>query len=319
MRISRKANLGAFLLMVVFGARLLTGCGDFWKPPTGSTTTGTSSAITLVASANSVAVGSSVTLTATVTPTAASGTVTFLNGSSSLGTAALASGTATLMTSFSTAGTQSLTASYSGDSTYGASTSSAVVVTVTGSTTAAIMLVPSTSSLNLGARLTLTATLNPTEATGTVTFFNGTKVLGSSMLSAGTASQSSPIFVSGDQTLTAIYSGNATYTATTSNGVAVNVGPPGTASTSLSFVRSPSSNFAASSAVLVANVSPSDATGEISFYDGTVLLGIELLNSGSAILTQPKLSSGMHTLKAVYSGDSTYSSSTSDSQPLPVE
>jgi hypothetical protein len=50
------------------------------------------------------------TLTATVTPTAATGTVTFYAGSTTLGTGALSSGTATFTATFSAAGTESLTA-----------------------------------------------------------------------------------------------------------------------------------------------------------------------------------------------------------------
>lgn len=114
-------------------ALVLAGCKGFWDPPagTGTGTGSTATTTTLTSSSSSVAAGGSVTLTATVTPTAATGTVTFHAGSSTLGTSTLSSGAATFAAKFSAAGTESLTATYGGDSTYAASTSSAVSVTVT--------------------------------------------------------------------------------------------------------------------------------------------------------------------------------------------
>jgi protocatechuate 3,4-dioxygenase beta subunit len=115
------------------------GCGSSGTTTSSSSgSTGTTSTTTvLTPSVTSVAAGTSITLTAVVTPAAATGTVTFYNGSTSLGSASLTSGAATLTTSFSTSGTESLKAVYSGSSTYAASTSSTVTVTVTGSTTCA--------------------------------------------------------------------------------------------------------------------------------------------------------------------------------------
>jgi Pro-kumamolisin, activation domain/Bacterial Ig-like domain (group 3)/Putative Ig domain len=93
--------------------------------PVGSATTLTSSALT-------AGTGMSVTFTATVSgqggvPT---GTVTFLNGSTSIGTGALAGGVATLTTSFATAGTATVQASYGGDANFTASTSAPLTETI---------------------------------------------------------------------------------------------------------------------------------------------------------------------------------------------
>jgi len=112
----------------------LSACGNFWQNPYGTGGGGsTSTTTTLESSSSSVAVGASLTLTATVSPSAATGSVTFYNGSTSIGSSDLSSGTATFSTSFSSAGTESLTATYGGDSTYSSSTSSEVSVTVTAS------------------------------------------------------------------------------------------------------------------------------------------------------------------------------------------
>ncbi len=87
------------------------------------TTTGVTS------SRNSAAVGQSVTFTATVTPVAPgtgtpTGTVTFLDGGSSIGTGMLSGGVATLTTSALAAGDHTITTSYAGDTDFTGSTAS---------------------------------------------------------------------------------------------------------------------------------------------------------------------------------------------------
>ncbi|MDR6689500.1 hypothetical protein J2X55_000399 [Microbacterium sp. 1154] len=72
-------------------------------------------------------------LTATVSPAAATGTVTFKDGSTELGSATLTSGTATLSKVLS-AGTHTITASYTGDSSYGPSTADTTVTVATSTT-----------------------------------------------------------------------------------------------------------------------------------------------------------------------------------------
>ena len=129
-------------MLAAFAAPLLlAGCGDFWQAPSTSTSTSssgtTSTTTTLAVSPSSVTEGSSVTLTATVSPSAATGTVTFYDGSSSVGTGTLSSGTASTSVSFSTTGSQVMSATYGGDTTYSSSTSSSVTITVTASSSSA--------------------------------------------------------------------------------------------------------------------------------------------------------------------------------------
>jgi Bacterial Ig-like domain (group 3) len=131
MRVNFSPSGGVLAVVGLGGALLLTGCGNFWQAPgsTGSTGT-TTTTTTLTASTTTPPEGAAVTLTATVSPSAATGTVTFYDGTTSMGTGTLSSGTATLSISFTSTGAQSLTATYGGSSTYAASTSSAVSVTV---------------------------------------------------------------------------------------------------------------------------------------------------------------------------------------------
>jgi protocatechuate 3,4-dioxygenase beta subunit len=109
----------------------VTGCNASTVSSTTTTSTGTTATTTTLTSAASTAqAGSTVALTATVSPSAATGTVTFREGSTSLGSATLSSGTAEYAATFSTAGTYSVTAVYGGSSTYASSTSNAVSITV---------------------------------------------------------------------------------------------------------------------------------------------------------------------------------------------
>ncbi len=94
------------------------------------------SAVVLTASVNPAIAGRPITLTATVSPVPpatgmATGTVTFLDGTTPLGTVALdGAGRATLTTALVTAGSRSLSAVYNGDTNFTTSTSASLTQTV---------------------------------------------------------------------------------------------------------------------------------------------------------------------------------------------
>jgi hypothetical protein len=85
---------------------------------------------TTVLTASPIAGASGLTMTATVTPPAATGTVTFMDGSTALGTVVVAAGSSTLALPLA-AGAHVLTAVYHGDANFTASTSAAQNQTVT--------------------------------------------------------------------------------------------------------------------------------------------------------------------------------------------
>ncbi|MCE5307753.1 MAG: FG-GAP-like repeat-containing protein [Acidobacteriales bacterium] len=89
-----------------------------------------SSSTTLASTPNPALFGATVTLTATVLPAAATGKVTFYDGTTVLGVGTLAGGTATLRTILLPAGNRFLRAFYGGDSTYAPSTSTVSAHTV---------------------------------------------------------------------------------------------------------------------------------------------------------------------------------------------
>ena len=191
----------------------------------------------LTASSTTVAQGTSVTLTATIagasgstgTPT---GTVTFLNGTTTLGSgSANASGVATYTTTQLPVGSDNITAVYSGDSNFYTSTSHALTITVsTGpvltSTTATLSA--SATSISAGQSVTFTATIAPQSGTGTpagtVNFLDGATTLGSGTLNgSGVATFSTSSLAAGPHSITAAYQGNSSFAASTSSAVSVQV------------------------------------------------------------------------------------------------
>lgn len=137
-----------------------TGTWTFATPAPSVTKTDTTT--TLSASDATVLSGASVTLTATVAPSAATGNVTFMDGTSSLGIAASANGVATLTTSTLAKGSHSITAVYGGNSDYNKSTSAAQTVTVVDATA------PVESTLVDGNKNGVSTTVNANVGTLTV-------------------------------------------------------------------------------------------------------------------------------------------------------
>ncbi len=92
---------------------------------------------------------------------------------------------------------------------------------VTAATTTA--LTTSATSTQYGDPVTLTATVAPSGATGTVVFSNGSTVLGTATVSGGTATLSTSTLSVGTNTITASYEGDGNYAASTSSAVTVTV------------------------------------------------------------------------------------------------
>jgi hypothetical protein len=270
----------------------------------------------LTASTAATAIGDTVTLTARLTPATATGAVTFYNGSAAIGTANVNAGVATLNTAFTASGGIFLSAAFAGNASWEASTSSQVYIVVSGDTPDSVVLQASPSSLVIGYSATLTATVSPAAATGTVTFYDGAVEIGSATVAGGTATFVNTFRTAGPQSLTAVYSGDKTYIASTSSPVTLTVGNPGPATTATTLTLSEYSGYAGDSVTLTANVSPAAATGQVSFYDNGSLLESVPVSSGAAAWSQIFPSAGDNSITAVYQGDATYSVSTSSAQDL---
>jgi hypothetical protein len=247
-------NGGTHSLTAVYG-------GDSNFP--GSTSTPTAVLVTLndpnttaaTATPNSGAYGSLVMLSAIVTatsnPSAPTGTVTFSVGSTTLGTASLTAtgsttSSASLQTTFIPTGSNTITASYNGDATYGFSNGTTSATISKASTSTGLAL--SSATVDAGSTVTFTATVpqpgGGAAPSGTVTFLNGSTVIGSGALSNGTATLSlvaggGPL-MAGTYNVTASYPGDTNYTSSVSSpsalavqsfslssGVTINISAPG--------------------------------------------------------------------------------------------
>jgi arabinan endo-1,5-alpha-L-arabinosidase len=213
--------------------------GDQTHAPSTSAATTVSvdqpTAITVTASPAIAGVAEPVVLTATVTAgtnTAATSTVTFFSGATNLGSATLNNTqTASITTSALPVGTDSVTATYAAAGVYLASTSSPITVQVVSFTpTATVLTINPTGTIASGTPVTLTANVTPTAnkgaLTGSVSFFDGTVSLGSATISNNQATFVSKQFMtSAPNSLTAVYSGDATYGASTSAAVSLTMSP----------------------------------------------------------------------------------------------
>jgi sugar lactone lactonase YvrE len=238
-----------------------------------------------------------VTFTAAVAPAGATGTVQFLDGTTSLGTAALSSGSASLSTSALTGGTHSITAVYSGDPANAGSTSSVWTQTVTRAAATAVLAssqnpIPSTQAL------TLTATVSPNTATGTVQFLDGATLLSTATISNGIATFS-PTLAFGSHPLTAVYSGDTNYSGVTSAAISQLV----TTSTTTTLGANPATSSYGQAVQLSASIAPAPASGSIQFFDGSTSLGTVSVSAGTASFSISSLVPGAHSITAVYSGD----------------
>ncbi|NQX00789.1 Ig-like domain repeat protein, partial [bacterium] len=258
--------------------------------------------------------GASVVLTATVTSTGGtpSGTVTFLDGATTLGTGSLnGSGVATWTLSTLAAGSHSLTASYTGSATFAGGTSSAQVQTVLHPTATA--LTSTANPANPGAILTLTATVTSSGGTpgGAVTFSEGAATLGTGTLNgSGVATFATSALASGSHSLTASYATTTTFVGSTSNALAQTVRQPTTT------VLTSSVNPAAFGArvTYTATVSSLSGTpsGTVTFLDGATVFGTATLNgSGVATLATASRPSGARSLTASYAASAGHAASTS--------
>jgi hypothetical protein len=87
----------------------------------------------------------------------------------------------------------------------------------------------------------------------------------------------------------------------------------GSTPTTTSLTTSGSPSVYGSAVTLTATLSPSVASGKVTFYDEATILGTSALTSGVAVLRSTMIESGRRSLRAIYTGDSTYASSKSSS------
>jgi Glycoside hydrolase family 44/Bacterial Ig-like domain (group 3) len=208
---------------------------------TGTNTIGTASAM-------QVANGQNVTLSATVMPTSGSGTptgsVTFLDGPTSIGVATLSGGTGSVGTGMLSVGTHTITVMYSGDANFSPSTSNALSLIVVAPVKIATVTVIASSATQLtnGQSVIFSATVIAQSGTGiptgSVAFLDGGSQINTASLSAGTGSFTSTTLAAGSHTLSAVYGGDANYRASSSTAETITVAAAPAANYSLAMSSS---------------------------------------------------------------------------------
>jgi hypothetical protein len=281
--------------------------------------------VTLKTSASSATYGNPITFTATVKPVSSGGgvpdgDVTFKDGAAVLGTVTLANGVAALTIAGLTGGNHSITAAYSGGANYLASTSAALSQDVSRIATTVTVDTSATTAV-YGQTVTFTATVAAGYGvpTGTVTFKDGTDVLGTVQLDAsGVAVFTTSTLSVRTHYLTANYDGDVSdKTATRAFKVTVT-----NAATVTTLATSVDSAVTGQPVTLTATVLSSEVgvtSGVVTFKRGTTTLGTAPLDaSGHASLTLDSLPIGTSSLTASYGGATGYTSSKSAAKSLVV-
>lgn len=278
-------------------------------------TSPSSLAVTLSSGANPSVIGSALVFAATVTPPG-KGAVQFLDGGTPIsGSIPLSGGTASLSTSDLALGTHSITARYTGDNRLMPSVSPELIQTVVkGNTTVSISLTAGTNPSIAGDSLTFAATVAPSSATGTIVFLdNGIAISGNLPLSAGSARITTSSLPIGTHSITAQYSGDATFDGSVSAAFVQAVNSP-KANSSVTLALSAGANPSpfGTSLTFTATIAPASATGSVTFFDGPVAIsGAIPLTSNTATFTTSALGGGIHSITAHYSGDGNFNGSSS--------
>jgi autotransporter-associated beta strand protein len=267
--------------------------------------------------------GQTVTFTTTVSAVAPgsgtpTGTVTFLDGATSLGTGTLSNGTATFSTSDLAAGSHSITASYGGDSNFLASSSkSALAQSVAkASSTTSANASPTASVFGQTVSITVSvAAVSPGSGapTGSISFLDGSVSIGSATLTGGSATFTTTALGAGSHSISVDYLGSSNFTAS-STSVSVTVNKASTATSAITSSLNPSLfGQAVSLSVTVSAVSPGSGTptGTVAFtVDGTTS-NVTLDATGKATFMPALLQAGTHTITAAYTGDANFLGSSS--------
>lgn len=184
-----------------------------------------------------------------------------------------------------------------------------------GITTGLVSLIrPSAPDATVDASVTITAGVaagpgNLGTPTGTVTFLDGTRRLGTAAVVAGSVTLDTTFTVSGIHTITAQYSGDSAFLPSSAQ---IPLQVTGLLTT-LSLAVPPDAAPGATTILTATITSPGGLpTGDIAFLDGNTVLGSAPLDGGGiAVLRINTLAAGAHALTAFYAGDGKFGASTS--------
>jgi Bacterial Ig-like domain (group 3) len=158
-------------------------------------------------------------------------------------------------------------------------------------TTTKTTLKTSKTSIVFGGKVTLTATVSPATAKGTIDFLAGTKLVKAVAVSGGKAKLATKALPGGTQKVTAVYAptGTSGFATSTSTVHKVKVKAHTTKVTAKSSVS------AGKKLKLTIKVSPK-VSGKVTILNGSKKLGTAKITKGKGTFSSSKLSKGSHTL-----------------------
>ena len=277
---------------------------------------------TLTASPASPTTAQTVVFTSKVTANTGTptGTVQFSSNGTKLGAAvALVNGTATSPAeSFTTIGMYTITALYSGSNTYqdAAAPSLNLNVISSGTTATTSTLTSTATTASTSQAVGFTDTVKGTGGTpsGTVQFMlNGANYGSPVTLSGGVATLVPAVLVSGSDVVKAIYSGDNSFSASTSNSVTVTVSAAGTSTAiTISAAETNPSGYVILTGTVTATGGGAAPTGSLTLYQaGSAVTNPIPLTNGTLDVAITGAPVGSYTVYWVYSGDTNYATSQS--------
>ncbi len=303
------------------------------------TTSVTVSAVPMTSSA----FGQSVAFTATIaltgvgagTPT---GSVKFQDTGVDIGTCtaqAVSGGTtASCVLTNLAVGAHSIVGIYSGDGNFVTSTSTALPYTVNKATTSVTVVPSPVSPSAFGQSVTFTATIAITGSgagtpSGTVKFQDNTVDIGgctAQAVSGGTtATCTLTNLVVGAHSIVGVYSGDGNFATSTSSAVPYTVSKATTTTTVAPSPASPSAfgqSVTFTATIAITGSGAGTPSGTVKFQDNTVDIGgctAQAVSLGTtATCTLTNLTVGAHSIVGIYSGDSSFATSTSVALPYTV-
>ncbi|WZP00821.1 Ig-like domain repeat protein [Isosphaeraceae bacterium EP7] len=290
----------------------------------------TAATTTILTATSATVYGQQAVITAQVTSATSgtiTGTMTFYAGGVVIGTGPVIMGQTSISTAILAAGSHTITASYSGDANYSSGSTATPVTQLVNKASTNLSFASSANPSLFGQSVTYTATISAVSPgsgmpTGTVTFYSDGVSIGTNLVSSGSIAT---LVVSslgvGSHAITALYSGDGNFSSSSTAQAITQVVTASATSTILtsnlaSTVYGQQITFNAA----VSAISPGSglATGTVTFYSDGVSIGAGTLSAGVATLQISTLPAGSHSITATYSGDPSFSMSSSAGLSLSV-
>ena len=182
-----------------------------------------------------------------------------------------------------------------------------VILTVESPEVITLTTSPSGNSV-FGEPITITASVQAANPTGSVAFYDGATYLGTAPVVQGNASYTIASLAVGSHSITAAYSGNSDSCGIPSNAI-TQIVTQDSVNVALNSSLNPSYfSEAVTFSVAITAASPGSGTpsGTVTFYDGATPIDTQTLSGGDATFSTSSLSVGSHQITAIYSGDANF-------------